>query len=178
MKRFISYLLIFCFIICVFSACKKEKNNSEQNLTSSGETATTTEKTENESKTESAGSSKITGTSVSDKSSVSNSTSNAKPETENPNDNKTQNTTSSSGGNSSSKEESTTSKNEETAVKTLTYKEYISKTPAEQQAYFETFDSVAEFASWYNAAKAEYDANNSSVQLGGNGSIDLGDLIK
>ena len=39
-----------------------------------------------------------------------------------------------------------------------------------------SFDSVADFFAWYNAAKDEYEKQNPSVEIGG-GSIDLGDII-
>lgn len=59
----------------------------------------------------------------------------------------------------------------------VTYEMYIAMSGEEQQAYYSTFSSPAEFFAWLNAGKAEYEASNPSIEIGGNGSIDLGDLI-
>lgn len=57
----------------------------------------------------------------------------------------------------------------------LTYKEYISLSPAEQQAYFETFASIDDYFTWYNAAKKAYEDEQNRVEI--TGGIDIGDLI-
>lgn len=45
-----------------------------------------------------------------------------------------------------------------------------------QMAFMESFDSIAAFFDWYNAAKAEYERLNPSIEIG-DSNIDLGDLI-
>ena len=58
----------------------------------------------------------------------------------------------------------------------VTYEEYMQMTATEQRDYMESFESVDAFFAWYNAAKAEYDAQNPDIEVG-NGSIDMGDII-
>ena len=48
---------------------------------------------------------------------------------------------------------------------------------AEQQEYMMSFSSIEAFFEWFNAAKAKYDAEHPSIEIGGDGSIDLGDII-
>ena len=59
----------------------------------------------------------------------------------------------------------------------LTYEAYMAMSAEQQQAYFESFADVQSFFAWYNAAKAEYEKENSSIEIGGNGNIDIGDII-
>ena len=59
----------------------------------------------------------------------------------------------------------------------LTYEEYWAMSGKEQQAYYESFDSVEDFFAWYNTAKAEYEAANPGIDAG-DGEIDLGELEK
>ncbi len=58
----------------------------------------------------------------------------------------------------------------------LTYKEYIAMTPTEQKAYYDSYENFTDFVAWYNAAKAEYDAENESVEIQ-DGKIDISDII-
>lgn len=58
-----------------------------------------------------------------------------------------------------------------------TYEEYTAMSGEEQQEFFNSFDSPADFFEWYNAAKAEYEASQEKIEIGDDGSIDLGDLI-
>lgn len=58
-----------------------------------------------------------------------------------------------------------------------TYEEYEAMTRSEQQAFMNRFESLSAFFDWYDAAKAEYDATRETIQIGGGGSVDLGDLI-
>lgn len=55
----------------------------------------------------------------------------------------------------------------------LTYEEYMSLSAAEQKAYRDTFESIDAYFVWFNSAKAEYDAQNSGIDVG-DGPIDLG----
>lgn len=57
----------------------------------------------------------------------------------------------------------------------LSYAEYMAMSGAEQQKWFESFDSLEAFKAWYNKAKAAYDANKDTIENDGSGSIDLGD---
>jgi len=59
----------------------------------------------------------------------------------------------------------------------LSYEEYMAMSPTEQQAYFQSFSNPADFFTWHNNAKAEYDANKNDIEIGAGGSIDLGDII-
>ena len=58
----------------------------------------------------------------------------------------------------------------------VTYEQYQAMSGDEQYAYFNTFGSVEDFFAWYNAAKATYEKENPSIEIGG-GSIDLGEII-
>ncbi len=60
--------------------------------------------------------------------------------------------------------------------KELTYAEYLKMTPAEQQAYYESYEDVMDFIAWYNAAKAKYDADKDTIQIEG-GKIDIGEIM-
>lgn len=60
----------------------------------------------------------------------------------------------------------------------LTYKQYLSMTPAQQQAYYESYPSLQDFITWYNSAKAQYDAEMSSGVVSGSGDgFDIGDIV-
>lgn len=63
---------------------------------------------------------------------------------------------------------------------TLSYAEFISKSPEDQQAYMNSFgtdlDGIQQFMAWYTEAKAEYDAERESQENAG-GSIDIGDYV-
>ena len=58
---------------------------------------------------------------------------------------------------------------------TLTWEEYQALNSEQQYAYYLTFDSMADFFEWKNAAEAEYKANNTIPTIDCN--IDLGDLM-
>ena len=60
---------------------------------------------------------------------------------------------------------------------TLSYEEYNALSGEEQEAYFNTFDSIEDFVAWYNTAKQEYEASVTQIEIGGDGEVDLGDLI-
>lgn len=59
----------------------------------------------------------------------------------------------------------------------VSYEEYNNMTPAEQVAYYNQFPSMEAFVEWYKEAKAEYDKEHGSVDVG-DGNIDLGDIVK
>ncbi len=58
----------------------------------------------------------------------------------------------------------------------ISYEEYLAMSGAEQEAYFAQFSDPMEYFAWLNAAKAEYDAKNPSIDIGADGNIDLGGL--
>lgn len=59
----------------------------------------------------------------------------------------------------------------------LTYAEYIALSPADQEAYYDSFPSYVEFFAWLNAAKEEYEQANKNPTLGEDGSLDVGDIF-
>jgi hypothetical protein len=48
---------------------------------------------------------------------------------------------------------------------------------AEQQAYFLSFPTMEDFFAWFNQAKKEYEDAQDRIEIGGDGSIDIGDII-
>ena len=59
----------------------------------------------------------------------------------------------------------------------VSYEEYNAMTPEEQVEYFNKFPSMEAFVKWYNEAKAEYEEENGAIEIGGDGSVDLGDIV-
>ena len=57
----------------------------------------------------------------------------------------------------------------------MNYDKYMSMSAKEQSDYMNSFESVDAFFAWYNAAKAEHDAQNPDIEVG-DGSFDLGEL--
>lgn len=57
----------------------------------------------------------------------------------------------------------------------LTYEEYLKMSPAEQQAHYEAFPSLEAYIAWHNAALAEYEENQDSIEV--TGGIDIGDFM-
>ena len=58
----------------------------------------------------------------------------------------------------------------------MDYETYIGLTSQEQKAYRETFEDIAAFFDWYNAAKEEYDSQRTEIDVG-DGNVDLEDLM-
>ena len=58
----------------------------------------------------------------------------------------------------------------------ITYEEYNAMSAEKQHEYFNSFESVEKFFEWYNSAKSEYEKNNPSIEIGSDGSIDLGEI--
>ena len=84
--------------------------------------------------------------------------------------------TGSNSGSSSSGSSSGPSLDDATSDGEVTYEEYIAMSGEEQQKYMNSFSSIEAFFEWYNAAKAKYDAEHPSIEIG-DGEIDLGDII-
>lgn len=59
----------------------------------------------------------------------------------------------------------------------LTYEEYLALTPAQQQAYYETFEDYEAYFAWLNQAKENYENSKDQIEIDGSGSLDLGDII-
>ena len=59
----------------------------------------------------------------------------------------------------------------------MTYEQFQAMTGAEQFAYQSSFADLDAFFAWYNAAKEAYDKENPSIEIGGNGSVDMDDLL-
>lgn len=57
----------------------------------------------------------------------------------------------------------------------LSYAEYLAMSPAEQQAYYESFTTLEEFIAWHNAAQAEYEEEHDIPVV--TGPIDIGDYM-
>lgn len=58
----------------------------------------------------------------------------------------------------------------------MDYAKFQAMSPAEQQAFVESFESIDAFFEWYNAAKEAYEAANPPIDIG-SGNIDLDDII-
>ena len=69
-------------------------------------------------------------------------------------------------------------KNNKEEVKLLTYKEYLSLSAEKREEYYKTFESVDAFAKWHKSALEEYKKDDDSIQITGNGSLNLEDYIK
>ncbi len=59
----------------------------------------------------------------------------------------------------------------------MTYEKYNAMSGDEQQKFFSSFANPADFFTWYNAAKAEYEASQNRIEIGEGGSIDLGEIL-
>ena len=60
----------------------------------------------------------------------------------------------------------------------MTYEKYVHLDGTAQQTFFNTYKNPADFFAWYNAAKAEYEANDNRIEIGADGTIDLEQLLK
>ena len=56
----------------------------------------------------------------------------------------------------------------------ITYEDYLAMSATEKKAFKDTFGSTTAFLAWYNAAKAEYEESQGRIEIGGDGSVDLG----
>ena len=57
------------------------------------------------------------------------------------------------------------------------YEVYMSKSAEEQQKFLESFPSVQDFFIWLENAKKEYEASRDYIEIGGNGPVDIGDIL-
>ena len=54
------------------------------------------------------------------------------------------------------------------------WEKFQNMTPAEQERFYASFSDPMDFFEWQIAAKAEYDAAHPSIEIGPDGSIELG----
>ena len=60
----------------------------------------------------------------------------------------------------------------------VTWKEYEDMTEAEQIAFYKCFKNHNEYKAWRTAAKKEYDENKIEIEIGEDGKIDVGQVLK
>ena len=60
----------------------------------------------------------------------------------------------------------------------LTYEEYNALSGEEQEAYFNSYPDIESFFEWYNTAKKEYEDKLTQIEIDGDVTVDLGDLIE
>lgn len=65
----------------------------------------------------------------------------------------------------------------EKKLEDTTWEEFQAMSPEEQYAFAQKFTDLTAYATWYQKAKAAYDKKQNEVEVGGSGSVDLGDLI-
>lgn len=58
----------------------------------------------------------------------------------------------------------------------VTWEDYNAMTDAEREAFFDSFKSPEAFMEWLTAAKEKYDREHPVIEVGPDGSIDLGEL--
>lgn len=61
--------------------------------------------------------------------------------------------------------------------KVLTFAEFLAMSPADQQAYMESYENITDFLEWYRMAEEQYKAEQPNIEIGGNGDINIGDYI-
>ena len=59
----------------------------------------------------------------------------------------------------------------------VTYEEYLAMTGAEQEAFYHSFDSSNDYFKWYKDAKKVYDNDGNNIVIGGDNSVNLGDIL-
>lgn len=60
----------------------------------------------------------------------------------------------------------------------MTYLEYEAMSGEEQMLYYYSFANADAFMEWYDAAKAEYEAENEVIYIGADGVVDIGSIGK
>ena len=59
----------------------------------------------------------------------------------------------------------------------VTYEEYNAMSGKEQEAFYKSFDSAQDYFKWRKAAKKAYEDSKNDIVIGGDGSIDLGEIL-
>lgn len=84
---------------------------------------------------------------------------------------------SSSGGTSSGGTTPTPTPDTGKKPQDCTWEEYQAMTGEERQAHFERFESPEAYLTWMNEAKAAYDKAHPTIEVGKDGTIDIGEII-
>ena len=66
---------------------------------------------------------------------------------------------------------------DDTKPKTLTWEEYNALSGEKQYAYFQSFSDPKDFFAWQEKAKADYEKRHPTIEVGKDGTVDIGDLI-
>ena len=67
---------------------------------------------------------------------------------------------------------------EHKSEQTMTYEQYNELSAEEQEAFFNSFETVDDFFTWYNKAKQEYENNQDYIEIGGDQDINIGEMGK
>ncbi len=59
----------------------------------------------------------------------------------------------------------------------VTYEEYNAMSGKEQEAFYNSFDNAGDYFKWHKAAKKAYEDSKNDIVIGGDGSIDLGEIL-
>ena len=59
----------------------------------------------------------------------------------------------------------------------MTYEQFHALSGAEQRAFQNSFADLDAFFTWYNTAKETYEKEHPSIEIGGNGIVDMDDLL-
>lgn len=57
----------------------------------------------------------------------------------------------------------------------MTYEQYNALSAAEQEEFFNSFETIEDFFAWYNKAKEEYEKNQDYTEIGEDGTINIGE---
>ena len=66
---------------------------------------------------------------------------------------------------------------DDTKPKTMTWEEYNALSAEKKYAYFQSFSDPMDFFAWQEQAKAAYDKAHPTIEVGKDGTIDLGGLV-
>lgn len=83
----------------------------------------------------------------------------------------------SSGGDSTDGDSTTGGSTDTEESDAVTYEDWLGFSAEEQEAWMNTFDSMPAFFGWYNTAKKKYEEENPSIEIGPDGSVDMGDIL-
>ena len=81
------------------------------------------------------------------------------------------------GNGSTSSESSEESSEDKSDLWSMTYEEYEAMSEAEKDIFRDSFEPRIDFYIWYAAAKKDYEDSKNNIVIGGDGSIDLGDIL-
>ena len=58
-----------------------------------------------------------------------------------------------------------------------TWEQYLAMSADEQLAFFQKFSNPADFFTWKEKAEAEYEKNQNVIEVGADGTVDLGQIL-